>query len=323
MGAFSLEKEPFSKDGERDFYFSTPALTARLEDLSRAIEDGHVLLIDEPDSGKSTMLASFVESAARRWRVFPLQAGRHHGAKEFAHELVSTFGLPLREPVAAELRDADTLLELLTARSQFAVIVIDDAHRLEAAALEQLVYLTKRWEPYNVRFLICAEPELLEKIDALPGDNRIPGAVSTLGMPRLDHEQVGDYLQMCLFRAGLAGDSPFDHRLVSKVTERARGLVGAIDAIARELLEQAVDEGESHSSDGTSPDGSRRWPVAIVAAAGLGALLMVAVPGISTTHDGAKSPARAEVFRSSIRPVSRESDGERRIRSASADRATP
>ena len=33
MRAFSLEKEPFSSGGERNFYFSTPALTARLEEL--------------------------------------------------------------------------------------------------------------------------------------------------------------------------------------------------------------------------------------------------------------------------------------------------
>lgn len=323
MRAFSFEKQPFSNVGERDFYFSTPALTARLEELSCAVESGHVLLIDEPGSGKSTMLDNFVASAAERWRIFRLHTGEHHTAKEFAHSLVSTFGLPFREPIAAELRDADTLLELLTTRSQLAVIVIDDVHRLEIGALEQLVYLTKRWESYSVRFLICAEPGLLEKIESLPEDNRLAGHVTRFGMPRFDHEQVGDYLHMCLFRAGLVGDSPFDHTLVSKVTERARGLVGAIDAIARELLEESAADGKHLGGDDTPPGGSRRWSVAIVAAAGLGALLMFAFPGVSTTHDGVESRARSQVFRSSITPAARESAGSGHERSAPADLAAP
>ena len=93
-----------------------------------AIAHGHVLLVDEKGSGKSTMLEGFADEACERLRVFPLQVREGQDAKQFAHDLVSTFGLPLREPIAAELRDADTLLELLSARSQMAVIVIDDAH---------------------------------------------------------------------------------------------------------------------------------------------------------------------------------------------------
>jgi type II secretory pathway predicted ATPase ExeA len=323
MRPFSLEKEPFPDAAEREFYFSTPALTACLEELGRSIESGHVLLVDDAGSGKTTMLENFVESANERWRIFRLQAREHDDAKEFAHALVSTFGLPLREPVAAELRDADTLLELLTTRSQFAVIVIDDVHRLEADALEQLLYLAKRWEGYSVRFLICAEPALIENLESLPEDNGFPGSVTTLAMPRFDHEQVGDYLHMCLFRAGLVGDSPFDPALVSTVVERARGLVGAIDPIARELLDEAGSHGRIRGRDDDARGVSRRWPVAVVAAAGLGALLTVAVPGISRSPGEAQSQGHAEVFRSGITPAPRKSAGRRMERSAAADSAGP
>ena len=126
MSAFSLEKEPFPESGSGEFYFSTPALAARLGDLRAAIHRGHVLLIDELDSGKSTMLDQFAEAQSEQWRIFRLQARARQSAKDFLHELVSTLGLPIREPAAAELRDADTLLELLSSRSQVAVIVIDD-----------------------------------------------------------------------------------------------------------------------------------------------------------------------------------------------------
>jgi type II secretory pathway predicted ATPase ExeA len=322
MRSFSLTREPFAGAADREFYFSTPALTARLEELCRAIEHGHVLLVDDEGSGKSTMLDDFAEATAERWRVFRFRAREHQNAEEFAHALISTFGLPLREPVAAELRDADTVLELLTTRSQLAVIVMDDVHRLESDALEQLLYLTKRWQGYSVRFLICAEPDLLEKLGSLPGGRRFYASVTSLEMPRFDHEQVGDYLHMCLFRAGLVGDSPFDPALVAQVAERARGLVGAIDPIARELLDQAGN-GSNRAGDGASRGVSRRWPVAVVAAAGLGALLVVAVPAKPTSPNEVQAQDHAGMFRSNITPAPSDSDADVERRSAPADLPGP
>ncbi len=297
-----MDKEPFPEAGRDEYYFSTPALTARLDELCGAVDRGNVLLLDEQASGKSTMLDSFVETACERWRIFRLQANGHMSAKEFVHELVTTFGLPPREPAAAELRDVDTLLELFSTRSVVAVIVIDDVHLLQSSALEQLLYLARRWERYSVRFLICAEPGLVERLESLSEGSHFPGAVTTLGMPRFNHEQVGDYLHMCLFRAGLVGDSPFDPIVIASVTEKARGLVGTIYPLARELLGEAGEKG-SHPGRGGPPEQRRalRWPVAVVAAAGLGVLLMAALHGLPSPQSKVESRQYLDVFQSSVR----------------------
>ena len=160
-------------------------------------------------------------------------------------------------------------------------------------------------------------------MESLPESGRFTGTATTFAMPRFDHEQVADYLHMCLFRAGLVGDSPFDHTVVSKVTERARGLVGAIDPIARELLRNSIDGGRTEADDDSSRRDSRRWPLAIVAAAGFGALLTVAVPQVSTINDGVQSPPRAGAFQSSITPAPRERAGKRLLPSAAADPGVP
>jgi type II secretory pathway predicted ATPase ExeA len=323
MSAFSLDKEPFPKAGRDEFYFSTPALTARLDELCGAIDRGNVLLLDEQASGKSTMLDSFVETGCERWRIFRLQANAHMSAKEFVHELVTTFGLPPREPAAAELRDADTLLELLSTRSQVAVIVIDDVHLLQSSALEQLLYLARRWESYSVRFLICAEPGLIDRLESLPEGDHFPGAVTTLGMPRFNHEQVGDYLHMCLFRAGLVGDSPFDPAIVASLTEKARGLVGVIDPLARELLGGAREK-RCHPGRGDAKQRrALRWPVAVVAVAGSGVLLMAALPGLPSPQSKVESRQNLEVFQSSIRLAPRQGTGDLPERSATADALVP
>lgn len=321
MRAFSFEKEPFPNTADRAFYFSTPALTARLEELGRALEHANVLLVDEPGSGKSTMLDMVTAAAAGRFRAFYLRGLVQYDAKALTHALVSTFGLPLREPVVAELRDADTFLEMITARSRNVVIVIDDAHLLEPDALGQLKYLAKRWEKYGVRFLIGAEPDLMPHLEALPGTARFSGAVATFDMPRFDHEQVSDYLHMCLCRAGLVGDSPFDADLVSIVTRRSRGLVGAVGSVARELLERIM-AGEKRPQ--RRPRGLlRRWRVAVVAAGALGVVLTIAIPDASTMPDEAQAPDRGQAFQSVITPAPRLGADRRRKPSASADVVAP
>lgn len=319
MSTFSLEKDPFPQAGSGAFYFSTPALAARLDELRAALERRHVLLVDEAGSGKSTTLDKIVETADEGTRIVRLQGREQRCAKDIVHELVSGLGLPPREPAAAELRDADTLLELLAGRSQRVLIVVDDAHRMENGSLEQLLYLARRWERFHVRFLVAGEPALLEKLDSLPEAGGFPGGETTLGLPRLDDGQVSDYLHMCLFRAGLAGDSPFDASLVASVAEASRGLVGAIDPVARELLDTTERPGRGSGTASGAP--LRRWPLGLVAVAGLGVLLTVALPGTSTSVEEVKD--RVEVFRSSItlEPGAAVENGRRR--SASADAFTP
>lgn len=303
MSAFSLETAPFTHASGGAFYFSTPALEACCEELCAAVPRGHVLLVDEAASGKSTMLDSVVESANDGWRIFRLQANARMGAKDFVHALVSVFGLPAREPAAAALRDADALLEVLTAQSQIAVVVIDDVHRLEPSALDQLLYLARRWQQYSVRFVIGAEPGLTKALDARPAEERFPAPMNAFGMPRFDREQVSDYLHLCLFRAGLVGDSPFDPDTVACVAERARGLVGAIDPIARELLDQAASAGQGRSdaaAGGRERTAARRWSVAVVAALAVGVLLTLAVPEFSRLRTSTESMQERRGFQSSI-----------------------
>lgn len=319
MSAFSLERDPFPCAGSGVFYFSTPALTARLDALRDALGRGHVLLVDDAGSGKSTALDKLVETADEGARIVRLQGREQQSAKDFVHALMSGLGLPPREPVAAELRDADTLLELLAGRARSAIILVDDAHRMESEPLEQLLYLARRWEPFQVRFLLAGEPALTEKLASLSGADDLRRDATTLGLPRLDHAEVSDYLHMRLFRAGLAGDSPFDASVVTRVTEASRGLVGAIDPVARELLAEV----ENARRGGATAPGAplRRWPLGLVAVAGLGVLLTVALPEPSTSVE--QGSDRGEGFRSSITLEAGETVKNPRRRSASADSFTP
>ena len=309
MRAFSLETDPFADDINRRFYFDTPALSAQQDDLCRHIENGDVLIVDVAGSGKSTALERFAETAGEQVRVFFVRAHVSDDARDLSNAVVAALGLPLREPVAAELRDADAFLELVCGRGQRAVIVIDDAHRLRRGALEQLLYLLKRWQRYDVSFLIAAEPELCDRLEDLDSAHHLLARTVRLSMPRFDWEEIGDYLNLCLFRAGLSGNSPFDAERVSRVAARARGLVGAVGPAARELLDECMRAG-ARPAERARPS-ARRWPLALAAAAALAVLGTVAFPWKVSTgaasmaspmEGGVPTDAAAAGFRSSIAP---------------------
>jgi hypothetical protein len=110
------------------------------------------------------------------------------------------------------------------------------------------------------------------------------------------------------------------------VTEKADGLVGAIDPIARELLNSpATQEGcrDRARRGHREKTLARRWPVAVVAAAGLGVLLTVMITGTSTTRTKVESNRHLEGFRSGVTLAPRGLEGRSRERSASADTLTP
>ena len=324
MRAFNLDTDPFADGSERHLYFDTPALADRHEALLGAIEDGDILLADEAGSGKSRALERFAAAAGAHMRVFAVRARVSHDAKALSDAVVSALGLPLREPVAAQLRDADAFLELLGGRGQLAIVVIDDAHRLEGGALEQLVYLSKRWERYRVRFLLAAEPELCDRLGRLDAGSRLLDRVTRMAMPRLDAEQIGDYLNICLYRAGLSGDSPFDADRVASIASRTRGLVGAVEPAARELLEELMRSDARRGHRSRAP--ARRRSLALAAGAAFAVLAVVAFPWKSPTGamplDPPASPRAARgagetAFRSSIAPLPSRGIGVRPESSAS------
>lgn len=316
MPRFSLKSDPFPAQADGEFHFSSPALVARLHELEEALGRGHVLLVDESGSGKSTLLDRHAETLDASTRSVRLEGGEQQCAKRLVHALVSGFGLPLREPVAAGLRDADALLEHLASRCQRPLIVVDDAHRMADDALDQLGYLARRWERFGIRFLLCGEPMLYGRL------RHFPGPSVTLEMPRLDAGQVSDYLHMRLVRAGLVGDSPFGPAQVAAITEGARGLVGAIDPAARRLFDGLV--AQSGDSGGAPKLAARRWPLGLAMLAGLGALLAIALPEGSEPATEPRADAPVEIFRSNITPAREESEGAvGPRRSASADAVAP
>lgn len=311
MSAFSLEQEPFPQSPESDFYFSTPALEARLDVLVAALDGGNVLLVDDEGAGKSTMLRRYAATAAGATRIVQIRGSERCSAKSLLDEVVASLGLPPRAPAAAELRDADTLLELLERRSQTVAVIVDDADCLQHEALAQLLYLARRWHGYRVRFVIAGAPALGAGLDSLPESEGLAGPVARLHMPRFDEGQVADYLHMRLFRAGLSGDSPFAPDVVATVARESRGLIGAIDPVARRVLGQ-LGTGSREAAP------ARRWPFGLVALAGLWVLLAAAVPGPRTPMEKPAVRPLDGVFRSSITPASG-MRREERGRSASAD----
>lgn len=320
MPAYKIEREPFPEERSDPFFMTTPALSARLDALAGALRRGHALLVDAPGSGRSALLERLVHTAPDGWRVVRPVLPPATDEKAFVRTLLEGLGLTPREPAAAALRDADTLLEMLAGRGVAPVIVVDDAGNLDEGAARQLGYLARRWDPLGARFLVVAEPGPTADLLAGAGGDGLPGDVTAFDMPRFDEGQVGDYLHMCLFRAGLAGDSPFDAALVARVARESGGRIGAVGPIARGMLAEAgVGNAPGPGRGGGTKATGRRWPLAVAAIAGAGILLTLAIPGTSSSLGAVGARRDAPAFQSRIRPLGGLAGREERRGSAPAD----
>ena len=106
MPVYKLEREPFPEERSEPFYLSTRALAARLEEVRVALARGHVLLVDEAGSGRSTLAERLTRDAPEAWRCFRVDARPTADETVFVRELLERLGLPAREPGRAARRDA-------------------------------------------------------------------------------------------------------------------------------------------------------------------------------------------------------------------------
>ncbi|WP_136519683.1 helix-turn-helix transcriptional regulator [Cellulomonas telluris] len=227
------------RDAERS------ALRAVL-DAARAGRGGALLVSGEPGAGKSALLADAVDGVdgVRVLRVqgveseAPLAFAALHRLLRPLHVGLSTLPPRQERALRAALGEADAddgapadrflvYLALLTLLSDAAaheptVVVVDDAHWLDEASREAVLFVARRVEGEHLAVLLAAR------------DGTLPGAgLPVLELPALDAPAVRTLLEAS---SGLDVPSVVAERLRARTGGNALALVELADALDRETL---------------------------------------------------------------------------------------
>ncbi len=240
--------EEASPGPEAGFYFTTPALTQRLELIRHLIDhsDRLLLVIGERQSGKSTFADQVLARAPDTWLVTRFHANPMLDSRSLLRDLAVSMGAStagadrkaLTEAIGAILRQREQL-------SLISVLFVDDAHELPADALK-LLFVRGRSKPGTLRVVLLCEPHINTILEAPELQSLRETIVHILDMPSFTLEQTRAYLEARYNRRGLASLLPLDGTEVARIHGGSAGSPGRIDHLMRQTLKQPPPAGSEH-----------------------------------------------------------------------------
>ena len=283
MGGMSSDRQVEKPDrglvwneGSERFYLSTPALGPRLDLIKHLIDDSQLLLyvIGERGSGKSALLDEILAMARDGWRVARIQANAMLDPLALLRDLTQS----LNPGVRGQDRDAllaalEDLLAASTDARFVPVVLVDDAHELSEEALKLLFSLAipprggspaASREAHRFRIVLFCEPEIDTVLKARGLAAVSPPVAHLVDLPPFTVEDTRAYLAERLSRVGLGALLPLDTGVADRIHQDARGLPGAIDAVARETLWRRQGRPSPAPEPVPAPDASRGSPWAAV-----------------------------------------------------------
>ncbi|MGH8479109.1 MAG: SPOR domain-containing protein [Gammaproteobacteria bacterium] len=254
----------WNEESER-FYLSTRALGPRLDLIKHLIDDSRLLLyvIGERGSGKSALLDEILAMARDGWRMARIQANAMLDPLALLRDLTQA----LNPGVRGQDRDAllaalEDLLAASTGTRFVPVVLVDDAHELSEEALKLLFSLGRASrEAHRFRIVLFCEPEIDMVLKARELAAVSPPVAHVVDLPPFTVEDTRAYLAERLSRVGLGALLPLDTVVADRIHQEARGLPGAIDAVARETLWRGQGQPSPATDPVPAPDAGRgsRW----------------------------------------------------------------
>jgi general secretion pathway protein A len=243
---FGVLKAPFNLTPDPDFLYMTPQHREALAGLSYAIlaRKGFVVLTGTAGTGKTTLLTRIMSHLAPRVQCSVILNPTLSPA-EFLEAVMLDFGL--RDIPASKAQRLSKLQDFLWKAhhaGQISALIVDEAHKLSPALLEE-IRLLGNFESASEKFLQIALvgqselDDLLNSADLWQLKQRI---ARRMAITPLSAEDVGPYIQ---HRWGIAGgkEAPFSAEAVACIgpaTQRIPRLINVTCDNA--LIEAYADE---------------------------------------------------------------------------------
>ena len=166
---FRLKAKPFSPVAAQVFIYESRELKEALVHFQYALEnaDSMLLLTGEVGTGKSTAIQSLVQLLPEDATV-ALLSHSTFTPREMLHEIALTFGVETekRETKPTLIRKIEKILNALRSDGRQLLIIVDEAHLLSIATLQELRLLSnlRFKESQLVQIWLVGQPELLVQL---------------------------------------------------------------------------------------------------------------------------------------------------------------
>jgi len=207
LSHFGLRARPFRTTPDVDGYYPATTHEQALAQLHEGLaEDEGVMLVQaEPGLGKTLLAHRFIETLPEGARSAFLTHGAYQNRADLLQAILFDLGLPYREMSEQELRLSllESCLDHFREHGR-TVILIDEAHLLPAAMLEELRLLSnlEGKKGKAVQVILLGLPRMAETIE-LPGLDVLRQRMSVCArLEPLSPEESADYVLHQLRRCG-------------------------------------------------------------------------------------------------------------------------
>ena len=243
---FGLREAPFRITPHTEFFFSGASRGATLEALIYAIthDEGIVKVSGEVGSGKTMLCRMLLEKLPANVETVYL-ANPLLSHDEILHAIAEELRAPLPESSSHQLLRAlqQHLIEIHAA-GRLVVVMIDEAHAMPAATLEEIRLLsnleTSRHKLLHI--VLFGQPELdehLRQVEMRPLKERI---THNFALEPLRSDDIASYLMFRLRAAGYRGPDLFTAGAIERISRASEGLTRRVNILADKALLSAFSE---------------------------------------------------------------------------------
>ncbi len=271
----NLTHNPFAEPG--DAFFQGAERQQRLDKLRQLSQWPHpVVAVTGPrGSGKTVLFRQMSGGLQPSAKAARINGGLVNQSRELLSAMAHGFGVSVpSEAERGTLRK--TLGEFLKEQKKgkrSCVVMVDDAHLLEPASVDELMALAAK---SDLRVALFAEERLLKVLEKAADKEKVVWQEARLA--GFSADEVRAYLEWRLAQANYLDKLPFSEHQVSKIAEHSEGMPGSVDNIANNLLKQ-LQEGVAVRGRFDFPVSHGILVVMLVAALGVLYLLVGAPAG--------------------------------------------
>jgi type II secretory pathway predicted ATPase ExeA len=243
---FGLTEPPFKITPVTEFFFSGANRGEILDALVYAISDGEgiVKVSGEVGSGKTMLCRMLLDRLPSNIKAIYL-ANPSMSRDELLYAIADRLDLNLEgQRVNVILQTLQNQLEAMYERGERCVVLVDEAHAMPLATLEELrlLYNLQVGKHKLIQIVLFGQPELDEKLEQSNMRQLKDRIVHHFNILPISRKVINDYLMFRMRAAGYKGPDIFSNAAVLQIGKASHGLMRRVNVLADKSLLAAFVE---------------------------------------------------------------------------------
>lgn len=251
---YGMVRDPFGEKIEDDLFYAEPSRKQRLGTLLHLTQFGNELMMvtGTKGSGKTTLLQQFIAASPKTWKIARIEGKEGVDERKILQQLYHQFGLEFKGATHADLFEKMKIhFELLQRKSQYCVMLINDADQLPVTALSKVLEIASLTSNVNKPLLrvILFGSESITKIFTDPLLTRFDDMPQRhLELHPFNEEQVEHYILRRLSAANFASSKLFTPAVLHKLYTESYGWPARVNELASNVLTKSLPKNERKST---------------------------------------------------------------------------